>query len=721
MYRRALNKDVQCGDAWYRLGLANLKLSDPRAAHKDFTRAMQVNPSNADALSKLGDLDLLFYAANPKTNQSMLADLEDVAQRLLKKDARSFDGLRFAGEIALIGNDVKTAIQKFEAANQALPNQPQLVLELAQTLVVNHETERAETLARETIAKEKTYAPLYDWLYIYYLRTNRAPLAEELLKQKLANNPSQGSYLLQLAFHYYRTGRKPEMESAIARLVSNPKQFAGARLAAGDFYVKIGNLQKALEQYGEGRNENPRNNRAYRKKMIEVLGTEGRNQEASALAAELLKEDPRDSEAIAFEATLLLQKSGKSQARQVISSLRPLVAKMPRNPLLHYNLGRAYLESGDPSSLDQARLEFEQTLAIDPAYVPAMLSSAELAFLRGDDAQAFQSAGNVLKTDPTNLMARLYRARASRNTQQPEKAREDLSIAAQLYPHSAEAVFELARLNLDEQRYQEAETGFKALFAAGDPRGLAGVIEAQGRQGHWDQAVEFARNLVAHAPQRADYRRALAGVYFRVGRYQESAAEYQALIGVDPLAGELEIRVGECKAQLRDFRGAAAAFERARELAPQDPAPRLNLAILYDRTGYPAEARRAYEEVLGIQPDNSTALNNLAYLDAEAGLDLDQALAYAQRARRARPDDLDVQDTLGFVYIQKNLTDDGLRVLRDVVNRKPENPTFRLHLALALYQKGERALAKKELQAALRSRPDDKEQGKIRALLAKVA
>ena len=226
---------------------------------------------------------------------------------------------------------------------------------------------------------------------------------------------------------------------------------------------------------------------------------------------------------------------------------------------------------------------------------------------------------------------------------------------------------------------------------------------------------------MAHAPQRADYRRALAGVYFRVGRYQESAAEYQALIGVDPLAGELEIRVGECKAQLRDFRGAAAAFERARELAPQDPAPRLNLAILYDRTGYPAEARRAYEEVLGIQPDNSTALNNLAYLDAEAGLDLDQALAYAQRARRARPDDLDVQDTLGFVYIQKNLTDDGLRVLRDVVNRKPENPTFRLHLALALYQKGERALAKKELQAALRSRPDDKEQGKIRALLAKVA
>src|ERR1700691_777710 len=107
MYHRALNKDVKCGDAWYRLGLTNLKLFDPREARKDFSRAMELDPSDTDALSKLGDLDLLFYAVNPKPDKSMLADLEDVAQRLLKKDPRSFDGLRFAGEIALIRNDLK--------------------------------------------------------------------------------------------------------------------------------------------------------------------------------------------------------------------------------------------------------------------------------------------------------------------------------------------------------------------------------------------------------------------------------------------------------------------------------------------------------------------------------------------------------------------------------------------------------------------------------------
>jgi tetratricopeptide (TPR) repeat protein len=721
MYRRALNKDVKCGDAWFRLGLTNLKLSDPREAHKDFTRAMELDPSNTDALSKLGDLDLLLYAANPKTNQGMLADLEDVAERLLKKDSRSFDGLRFAGEIALIRSDVKAAIRKFEAANQALRNQPELVLELAQTLMVDRQFERAEALARELISKEKTYAPIYDWLYVYYLRTNRAQLAEDLLKQKVENNPSEGAYLLQLAFHYYRNDRKAEMEAAIERLVSNPKQFTEARLGVGDFYVRIGQLRKALEQYSEGQKENPKNNRAYRKKMVEVLGTQGRNEQASALVASILKEDPNDSEAIALQATLLLQKSGKGQVKQVLSKLQPLVAKMPGNLLLHYNLGLAFIESGEPSSLDQARLQFERALAIDPRYVPAMLSAAELAFLRGDDAQAVQSSGGVLKADPTNLAARLYRARGFRAMRQPDKAREDLASAAQLYPNSSEVRFELARLNLEEQRYRDAEAGFKALFAAKDARGLAGLIEAKGRQGHWEQAADFVRELVARSPERSDYRLALAGVYFGAGRYGESEVQYRTLIEANPLAGELQVRLGECKDRLGDFAGALAAFERARDLAPNDPAPRLDLAMLYEHTGYPAEARKAYEGVLRIQPDNATALNNLAYLDADAGVDLDRALAYALRARRAQPNDPDVLDTLGFIYIQKNLTEDAVRLLRESANRKPENATFHLHLALALYQKGERALARKELQAALRLKPSDKEQGKIRALLAKVA
>jgi predicted Zn-dependent protease len=121
-----------------------------------------------------------------------------------------------------------------------------------------------------------------------------------------------------------------------------------------------------------------------------------------------------------------------------------------------------------------------------------------------------------------------------------------------------------------------------------------------------------------------------------------------------------------------------------------------------------------------VKPDNIAALNNLAYLDAEEGVDLDQALAHAQRAQQRMPDDPNVQDTLALVYIRKNLTNDGVRMLRDLVNRNPDNPAFHLHLALALYQKGDRPSAKRELQAAAHHNPDPKQQDKIKELLAKI-
>ncbi len=196
--------------------------------------------------------------------------------------------------------------------------------------------------------------------------------------------------------------------------------------------------------------------------------------------------------------------------------------------------------------------------------------------------------------------------------------------------------------------------------------------------------------------------------------------QFQALIDRSSSSEEMYLRLGEAKSRLNDLRGAMAAFEKARELAPGDAAPDLALGILHDQARSVAEARHAYEAALRKQPDNSTALNNLAFLEAEQGVDLDQALAYAQRARAKRPDDVNVIDTLGLIYIKKNLIEDGLRMLREVVKRQPDNVTFRLHLALAWYQKGDRPMARKELEAARRSNPTAAEQNQIRELRSRV-
>ena len=178
--------------------------------------------------------------------------------------------------------------------------------------------------------------------------------------------------------------------------------------------------------------------------------------------------------------------------------------------------------------------------------------------------------------------------------------------------------------------------------------------------------------------------------------------------------------LGEAKKSAGDTRGAIEAFSKAKDLEPRNVPSHLGLAMTYEQTGRDAEARRSYADVLEIQPDNVEALNNLAYLQADGGVDLDQALAYAKQAQQKRPNDPNVMDTVALIYIRKNLTDNSLRLLRDLIRKTPENPAFHLHLAMALYQKGDRPLAKKELETALQNKPTEKEQIKIKQMLAKV-
>ncbi len=720
MYRRALAKDMRCADAWYHLGLTNLNLHIPGEARRDFMRAMEIDPGNTDAIVKLGDIDLVFYLLDPQGNRALSADLKDLAQQLFKKDPQSFDGLRFSGYVSLMQKDPKTAIQKFETANRVKPDQPDLVLSLVQTLFLDGQNDAAERFARQLIEKQKTYGSIYDVLYLYYIRNNHLDLGEELLKRKVSNNPAEGGPLLQLAFHYYMTNRRPDMSATLQRLISNPKLFPNNHMQAGDFYERIRDFDSALQQYDQGQKEDPKNKRAYQKKMVEVLGTKGLRDRATSMVAALLKDDPKDPEALAMRATILLETAGPGQVETIIGELLPLISKMPGNPTLHLNLGRAYMTAGDARNLDQARIQFLEALKIEPRYLPARLALGQLQLARGENPQAVETAEEVINADQTNMPARLVRATGLINMREYPSAREELTTVLKMYPQSNDARFQLGELDYRERRFNDATADFHVLMEANDPRGLPGMLETKAAQGQWDQALKLAEDQLRQSPDRIDYRMELAITCFRAGKYAEASAQFQKLIDNKPDSAELYVRVGEAKKSAGDIQGAIESFNKANQLEPRNVLSHLDLAMAYEQTGRDEDARKYYEDVIKIQPDNVDALNNLAYLKADGGVDLDQALAYAKQAQQKRPNDPNVMDTVALIYIHKNLTDDSLRLLRDLVSQKPENPTFHLHLAMALYQKGDRPLAKKELEAALRKKPSERDQTQIKRLLAKV-
>jgi len=105
---------------------------------------------------------------------------------------------------------------------------------------------------------------------------------------------------------------------------------------------------------------------------------------------------------------------------------------------------------------------------------------------------------------------------------------------------------------------------------------------------------------------------------------------------------------------------------------------------------------------------------------AETGTDLDQALRYAQRAKYVMPNNPEVSDTLGWIYIKKNLSDNAIDIFKDLTKREPGVPPSTITWGWRSIRKADKYQAKQSLQSALRYKPDKAEESKIRELLAKI-
>ncbi|HZU28226.1 MAG TPA: tetratricopeptide repeat protein [Bryobacteraceae bacterium] len=743
MYRRALQKDRKNAEAWYRLGLVDLRTRQYAEAAGAFTRAAQLDPSNVDAAGKLADLYFaasMFDAAHRKQD---LGEVKNIASELLRRNPHSYDGHRLSGYIALTENKLQDAVDHFNDANQEKPDQPEVMLALCQALAAVNRRPEAEKLARQLIDHHRNDAAAYDFLVRLYITENRRDDAEAALKEKVANNPSVGAYQIQLARFYLALGKPDQSQAVLNHLTSDLKTYPDAWMLVGEYYQTLNtpnHAEQALNAFQHGEEADPKNKVAYQKRRAQALITANRIPEAGALVDQILKEQPNDPEAIAVRAAMDIHTGQKDKVLKAINALQPLVGKYPNvaaTSMLHLNLGRAYLmkagfDAGDPdpakrqNDLDQARIQLEQTIQNGKGRSAAAETLlADVQMQRGDYAKVAQLADDILNNDPMNAWAHLTRAKALIAMREPEKAREDLTNLLDQNPKNTDARYELALLDYQQKKYKDAEAGFDKVLQAGDQRGYAGVMESRLAQGEYASVLNDLQAKLATDPKNSQLRLALAGAQTRAGKLQDAIASYRQVLDSSPNAlpaarADLMLRIAAVQRVAGDTNGAMQTLQNARRTMPSNSAVMTQIALLYDTTGQKEQARDEYEKVLKIDPDNVTALNNLAFLKAEDSVDLDRALTLAQRARQKQPDNLDIQDTLALIYLRKNLTEESLRLMNELVDKDPRRSTFHYHRALALVQKGDNVTAKRELNDALQDKPPALEQGKIRELIAKI-
>jgi tetratricopeptide (TPR) repeat protein len=161
-------------------------------------------------------------------------------------------------------------------------------------------------------------------------------------------------------------------------------------------------------------------------------------------------------------------------------------------------------------------------------------------------------------------------------------------------------------------------------------------------------------------------------------------------------------------------------YNVALQKAPDSLSALIGLGMLYDAQKKYDQAKEYYQRALKINPKFAPAANNLAYLYAEKGENIDEALNLAQSAKEQFPDDPHISDTLGWVYYKKNVFTLAITYLKEANEKIPDHSSMRYHLGMAYYKNGDHELAKKELRRALELDPKFPGAEEAKSTLAKL-
>jgi len=718
-YRKAIQKDQHNGEAFYRLGLTEIKEQNSREAFDALYRAVQLVPENFTAKEQLGSLSLEYYLIDPHHSQFYYDTVKQVSDQLLQKNPKSFEGLREKAYLAMTDEKREESIALFRKALEVNPSDAIVTTAMIQNLMLTGQGKEGERLGLDLIARQKTYPRIYNVMYEWYLRENRPADAENILKARVRNNPKEGGGLLELAAHYARSQKPADMQATLQRLLDDPKDFPQARMWVGDFYYKLRNYPEAVHYYEEGARVSQGSDSdkvLYQKRATDALLAAGKGVQASSTVDRIVQENPKDKEALRVQANLMLRSGNPEKINAAERELQNLSAEQPNDASIWLGLGRAEELKGN---LDTARARYLEALSKNGKYLQARYAIAEIGLIQKRPDETLQQTGEILKVRPDDPRASLLRAQALARTGNAATARMEL-IRIKDFQHNPQAQVELGLLALSENKFQEAEQIFNKLRETGEPQAIAGLARAYASQKQFDKAVGVLNDGLKKSNNSPLLLSQLGSIEALAGKYDASIATFQKLIALRPKSAQDRLQLADVFTLQGNNDGALAAYRESAQLAPADIGIGLELAKALSRAGRIDEARTQYQTVLTAHPDDALALNDMAFFIWENGGNLDQALGYAQRALERVPGQPSYSDTIGCIYLKKGLNDSALQVFNNLVKKYPNYSTFRYHLGMALLEKGDKKSAKKELETALSAHPSRQDETRIKELLGKI-
>jgi len=415
--------------------------------------------------------------------------------------------------------------------------------------------------------------------------------------------------------------------------------------------------------------------------------------------------DP-DDENLQLQLAVALSKNGEAGA--AIDSLKAYIAAHPEVETSYLALARLYRETGLEGLAESTYLRL---LKERPDLREAKLDLARFyESAPGSLDRALEIYRQLLAEDPADSRLRHHLAAVLISVGKLGAARDELEALLQFDPGNLEARRKLGLIAIEQERWSDAVALFRGLVEEqpdfDQVRYYLGV--AYERQGDLPAALDsfaaiaddssFADDALMHRAYLLDsLERTGEAIALLEARLKSPADRADVYIFLSSLYGA----TGQDAAALECVNRGLAAFPENLQLLYQR-------GILFEKGGQHDQAAEVMKQILLLDPKHAEALNYLAYRWAERNENLEQALAYAQRAL-ALSDLPHIHDTLGWVLFRRGEIDAALAQLQKAADGLPGDEIVLEHLADVCQAAGLHDLAVLYYRKILEKDPENRE------------
>lgn len=668
-------------------------LQRPKEAYEALRKSVEQDSANPAARLRLAEVALAGGAPEIAVDQTRIV----LSSQPNNLEAVSVMGAAFASQ----GNTAmaRSLLQKVVSQD---PAQTSAAIALAEIQAQQHDFASASsTLQKASAAAPHDASP---WLALARMEEieGNPPAAEHDYRSAIAAENSVEANL-RLAQFLARTSRISESEAILANLGKRQEVLSAA---LPDFDLAAGRTTAAIEDYRHIAGL-PRTNQSD-SAQVGVRIIEALLQDAQQHAA--AGDDPKSTLDTA-ENELRVHASQFDPATQATLTAELALARNDLNLALAQAARAAQLspQSAPPfyvlGLVDQrvgnvaaASAAFEHALEQDPKFLPARQALARQQLASGDARAAEESISQVVLEEPANFDALCLYAKSLAKQGRAAEAVELAHRAQAANPGAAEPRIILGDIAADRLQLGLALLQYEQaiLLEPRSPEALSRLTQLY-RNAHVTTAMlAHMRHIAGSPPASAPLMEIAGRLYAQHGALSQAASCFREALRIEPgrtTAAAALLRIDLAHGKLDEAKQISSSLGAS--------SASLTAGVWAGQHGDMKSATRDYEEALAQGDQTGIAANNLAWIYAQQGVQLERALVLATAAHDASPQSPEVMDTVGMVRFQRHEYSKAIDAFRQALALSAHQASaprqigvFRAHLKKAYLFSGDNSAAR---------------------------